>query len=774
MIKKITYLLQVLLVASLFISCTEDSEVDTSKKTYNIIPLPATLTPATGKFVVNDKTFILLESDDEAWQSVANQLSTMLGEPVGTTIAVKKSGETKDAVRLLVDKTIENTEGYTLEINPYDITIKAADAAGAFYAMQTLNQLIPIGKKGKEKLAIPCVKIEDAPRYIYRGMHLDVGRHLFPVEFIKKYIDLLAMHKMNRFHWHLTEDQGWRIEIKKYPKLQEVAAYRNETLVGHYSDQPHQFDGKKYGGYYTQDEVREVVAYAKERFITVIPEIEMPGHSQAALAAYPELACTEGPFETATKWGVMENVYCPTEATFEFLENVLKEVMELFPSEYIHIGGDECPKARWKASKFCQELIKKEGLKDEHGLQSYFISRMEKFLNVNGRQIIGWDEILEGGLAPNATVMSWRGVKGGIEAAQQKHDVVMTPTSHCYFDYYQSRSPEEPLAIGGYLPLKKVYLFEPTPKELTAEEAKYVLGAQGNVWTEYIPTPEQAEYMAFPRAIALAEVVWSPKAGRSYDEFAARLSAYLPRLDAMNVNYANHLYEVKTDIAPVEKGVSVSLSSLAPNSKIYYTLNGKEPTPSDGTLYVDPIKLPGSRTLKSGVYLNDKLLSRVQTTNFTLHKAAAKNIELTTAPHPNYSLGGKEALVNGVAGSDERYGDGEWLGWSGEDFEAVINLGSEQELNNAHLRFFNGNGQWIYLPRQVDLSLSTDGELFKPLATRKIDTAGQGKVIAVDIPLEGAKGQYLKVKATRYGIIPDGAQGAGHEAWLFVDEVVVE
>jgi len=731
------------------------------------------MTPATGKFALNSDTYILQETQGKDWNDAANQLNKIIGQVISRQIEIKTSGETKNAIKIIQDKTITNPEGYQLEINPYDVTIRASNPAGAFYAAESIRQLMPISETKSGKSYLPCVKIEDAPRFVYRGMHLDVGRHFFGVDKIKKYIDLLAMHKMNRFHWHLTEDQGWRIEIKKYPKLQEIAAYRKETLVGHYNDQPHQFDGKKYGGFYTQDEVREIVAYAKKRFITVIPEIEMPGHSQAALAAYPELGCTDGPFEAATKWGVFEEVYCPTETTFEFLENVLTEVMDLFPSDYIHIGGDECPKSRWKESKFCQNLIKEKGLKDEHGLQSYFIGRMEKFLNKNGRQIIGWDEILDGGLAPNATVMSWRGVKGGIEAAKQNHDVIMTPTSNCYLDYYQSRSADEPLAIGGYLPLKQVYNYEPIPEELNAEEAKHILGAQGNVWTEYMPTFEQVEYMAFPRGIALAELTWSPKAKRDYEDFADRLSRHLPHLDAMNVNYGNHLFEVKTDITAAKEGVSVALSTLASGSQIYYTLDGTNPD-TKSTLYTDPIRLSTNQTLKAIVYLNGKKLSRISSTDFNWHLATAKKITLTNAPHPTYALGGSEALVNGVIGSNDRYGDGEWLGWSGEDFEAIIDLETAKELTKLNLRFYNGNGQWIYLPKRVEVSLSSDGKLFKPLTAKNVDTKSSEKVSTVQLPLKSAKSRYLKIKAKRYGKIPDGAQGAGNEAWLFVDEILLE
>jgi hexosaminidase len=359
-----------------------------------------------------------------------------------------------------------------------------------------------------------------------------------PVEFVKKYIDLLAIHKMNRFHWHLTEDQGWRIEIMKYPKLAEISAWRDESLIGHASEKPRQFDGKPHGGFYTQDEIREVVAYAAERYITVVPEIEMPGHSQAALAAYPELSCTGGPFKVQTMWGIHEDVYCAgNEKTFEFLENVLAEVLELFPGEYIHVGGDECPKDRWEKCPKCQSRIKSEGLEDENELQSYFIKRMEKFLNAHDRRLIGWDEILEGGLAPNATVMSWRGEEGGIKAAKAGHDVVMAPTSHTYFDYYQADPENEPLAIGGMLPIETVYSYDPVPAELNEEQITHILGVQAQVWTEYIPTPEKAEYMAYPRACALAEIAWTPADQKDYERFSRSLARHLKRLDMLDVNY---------------------------------------------------------------------------------------------------------------------------------------------------------------------------------------------------------------------------------------------
>jgi hexosaminidase len=447
-------------------------------------------------------------------------------------------------------------ESYRLEVKPATISITAPEAAGLFYGLQTLRQLrftlgsTPVaeeessgGDQGhtEEVWSTRSVKIEDSPRFSYRGLHLDVGRHFFPVDFIKRYIDLMAMYKMNKFHWHLTEDQGWRIEIEKYPRLTETGAYRRETTLERNLD-PYVGDGIPYGGYYTQEEVREIVAHAETRYITVIPEIEMPGHSVAALAAYPELGCTEGPFEVSPLWGVHDDIYCPSEATFAFLEDVLLEVMELFPSEYIHIGGDEAPKTRWEESDLAQEVIRREELADEHELQSYFIRRIETFLQANGRKLIGWDEILEGGLAPEATVMSWRGMRGGIEAARQGHDVIMTPTSHMYFDYYQADPEDEPLAIGGLITLEDVYGFEPVPDSLSWSEGQHILGAQANVWTEYMKTPEYVEYMLFPRLLALSEVVWTPGAQRDWDSFVLRLPSHYELLDRYDVNYRRTAY----------------------------------------------------------------------------------------------------------------------------------------------------------------------------------------------------------------------------------------
>jgi hexosaminidase len=482
-----------------------------------------------GNFQVGRSTVIYA---DTGAQPVAQWFAEQLRSEFGLAVGVTTEPSRRSAFHFTSDASLPD-EGYRLRIDSHGVVVQGRPA-GLFYGAQSVLQLA--AARGKSGFALPAVEIEDQPRFAYRGLHLDTARHMFPVEFLKQYLDWMARYKLNQFHWHLTDDQGWRIEIQQYPRLAEVASMRKETLVGR-APQSSKYDGQPYGGFYTQDQIREVVAYARDRFITVIPEIEMPGHSLAALAAYPELACTPGPFETATTWGSFKDIYCPKEGTFHFLENVLAEVMKLFPSLYIHIGGDEVQKDRWKESPDAQAVIQSEGLKDESELQSYFIRRMEKFINGQGRRMIGWDEILEGGLAPDATVMSWRGEDGGIQAARQGHDVIMTPSAYLYFDHYQADRGTEPLAIGGMLPLEKVYSYNPAPAALSAEEHKHILGAQANLWTEYIAEPRQAEYMLFPRLFALAEVVWSPQKGRNYREFLGRVPSQLAWLKRQGVHY---------------------------------------------------------------------------------------------------------------------------------------------------------------------------------------------------------------------------------------------
>ncbi len=502
---------------------------------YPVIPWPRSVEPRDGAFELRPGTGIALAGGrDGELHGLAASLADHLRTLAGVEAAIAGPGaEDAGAIQLsLRDDASDDAEGYALEIATDRVELAARAPAGIFYGIQTLRQLVAATPR-----AIAAARIADSPRFGYRGMHLDVGRQFFPVDFIKKYVDVMAAFKLNTFHWHLTEDQGWRLEIRRYPELTRVGAWRKETIVGHARRGPKGYDGTPHGGFYTQEEAREIVAYARERSVRVIPEIEMPGHTVAALAAYPELACTPGPFEVRTTWGISEDVLCPSEETFAFLEGVLAEVMELFPSEYIHIGGDEAPKTRWKASPVAQAVIAREGLRDEDELQSWFIRRIERFLSAHGRRLVGWDEILEGGLAPNATVMSWRGTAGGIAAAKQGHDVVMSPQEDLYFDHYQGDPEREPLAIGGMTPLEDTYRYEPVPDELTAEEAAHVLGPQGNVWTEYMPTSERVEYMAYPRALALAEIAWSAREARDWKSFRSRLGPALALLDRLGVRY---------------------------------------------------------------------------------------------------------------------------------------------------------------------------------------------------------------------------------------------
>jgi len=506
-----------------------------------VIPQPTHVEMREGAFTLQANTTIVTDATNDA---TAQLLATWLEPATGWRLRVVRGDKATDnSIHLSLDPQAAylDDEGYSLEVTRQQVTIRAHGAAGTFYGAQTLRQLLPAAifaatRQSGVAWEVPAVRIEDAPRFRWRGMHLDVSRHFMPKAFVLKFIDLLALHKLNRFHWHLTDDQGWRIEIRKYPKLTQVGAWRKETRIGH-EGHKRGFDGVPHGGFYTQQEIREVVEYARQRFVTIVPEIEMPGHAQAAIAAYPELGNTGQRLEAWTQFGVSRNIFNPSERTIRFLQDVLAEVLELFPGEFIHVGGDEALKDQWKASAAAQARIRELNLNDEHALQSYFMRRMDEFLRARGRRLSGWDGILEGGLPPGATVMAWRGAEGGIAAARAGHDVVMAPTSHTYFDYYQSEEPGEPLAIGGFLPLEKVYAFEPVPAELTPEEAKHILGAQGQIWTEYITGPGHVEYMAFPRLLALSEVVWSANERKDLAGFLERVASHEPRLRNLRVNF---------------------------------------------------------------------------------------------------------------------------------------------------------------------------------------------------------------------------------------------
>ncbi|MDO4881278.1 MAG: beta-N-acetylhexosaminidase [Capnocytophaga sp.] len=553
-------------IAFALVSCAEKNpyaQTPNTQNDYAIVPLPKKMEIQDGRFLLNNQTEIIYNDN---LSREADLLKDYIKLQTGISVNISQNEKKNNKITLSLDPSITEDEGYSVKVTPETISLSGKTAAGVFLATQTLRQLIlEVANQQQKDFVIPSTTIQDAPLLAYRGMHLDVGRHMFSLEFIKKYIDLLALHKMNRFHWHLTEDQGWRIEIKKYPKLTEVGAWRAETAIGKnfpgaYEGATFKGDGKPYGGFYTQAEAREIVQYAADRHITIIPEVDMPGHMLAALASYPQYGNGTAPYKVAEYWGVFDQILSPKEETYAFLEDILTEIIDIFPGEYIHIGGDEAPKKEWQQSAEVQQIIKELGLKDdtepspvdgikhskEDKLQSYFMGRIEKFLNAKGRQIIGWDEILDGGPTKNATVMSWRGVEGGIAAAKAGHKAIMTPASHCYLDYYQNAKEEEtktPLAICCLTPVEKTYSYNPLSEELTAEQQKFIWGVQGNLWTEYIKTPEYAEYMALPRMTAIAEVGWTPEKDKNYDNFKTRISSIRKILDQMNVNYAKHIFE---------------------------------------------------------------------------------------------------------------------------------------------------------------------------------------------------------------------------------------
>lgn len=778
----------------------------------SIVPKPLKAVAVAGSFNLTNKTVIYVENAEA--RTAAKALTDKL-KIDGTILQVNDLNNTKTNDNVIfflkTDDSALGTEGYRLSVTPNQINIRANTGQGMFYAIQSLLQLMPsdifstttLRKKAAWKIS--CAEVEDKPRFGYRGLHLDVSRHFQPVSFVKRYIDLLALHKMNTFHWHLTDDQGWRIEIKKYPKLTEIGSVRKETLIGNKYELPNKYDGKPHGGFYTQEQIKDVVAYAQERFVTIIPEIEMPGHALAALAAYPELSCDPTKtYEVAKTWGVFEDVFCPTDKTFDFLQDVLTEVMDLFPSKYIHIGGDECPKEAWKKSAFCQELIKKEKLKDEHELQSYFINRIEKFVNSKGRKIIGWDEILEGGLAANATVMSWRGTEGGIAAAQQNHDVVMTPGSHCYFDYYQADPETEPLGIGGLITLEKIYSYEPIPDVLNAEQGKHILGAQGNVWTEYMKTANHIEYMVYPRAIALAEVVWSAKGSRDYSDFITRLSTHLKRLDALKVNYSTRLYDVKLELkneksaALIDKSnvpksynntpnaiardvateggkATVVLNSAYENAKIRYTTDGTTPKASSN-LYTKPFDISTTTTVKSAVFQNgSKMMGKPTSATFYINSAFGMTYSLANKPKNTYESG-DFGLTNGIKGVEKNYA--QWTGFNGNDMEATFDFGEPRSFSKVLVNFLNRPTSWVFLPDYVIVSVSNDGKEWLDINRADFSHSRGDKTYIREAKLQFSEytkpKRYLKVFAKNIGKCPKGHPGEGQAAWLFADEIIVE
>ena len=733
-----------------------------AQNTLNIIPQPVSIQQYSTHFVIGNQVSC-------SWDNTALATQAELLQEAFLTLTGKKliTQNTQQHIKLIVaPQTVEQTEGYQLEIQPHQIQIVGHDEAGVFYGVQTLIQLLY-----QHKTQLPSCKIIDYPRFGYRGLHLDVGRNMFSLGFLKKYIDLLAFYKLNTFHWHLTEDQGWRIEIKKYPRLQSVSAYRNETIIGHKKDSPHRFDGKRYGGYYTQEEVKELVKYAQIRHVTIIPEIEMPGHARAALAAYPQLGCTGGPYQTATFWGVFDDVFCAgNDSTFLFLTNVLDEILPLFPSKYIHIGGDECPKVRWKTCPKCQKVLHDNHLTDEHELQSYFIQKIEKYVNLKGKSIIGWDEILEGGLSPNATVMSWRGEDGGIAAAQQKHDVIMSPESHYYLDYYQSLHLDEPIATAGFTPLQKVYNYEPVPAVLLPSEQKYIKGIQANVWSEYLISEAQAEYMVFPRALALAETAWSPRVAKNYPFFLQRLRKHQAILAAKKVNFFKRFEEIDYSFTTYATGkTSIIMNTTLPNAQIRYSLDGHIPQITD-PIVPKELLIEKTNTVKAQIFVGKKPYGKVFEQMVNINKATGKKITLTNAPKGNFNPKNPFTLNNGIIGT-HRYNEGQWSGFSGENLEAVVDLEKSQNIKEIGISILKYHWQRMWEPSVLTFAISNDGQNFIEVYQQ---TAFPSNAInTIKVPITPISARYIKITGINKGIIPAGEYGAGNKAWLIVDEIVV-
>ncbi len=779
--KKHLFVLGVCLLSLTIISCKQQN----APNTYSVIPYPNSLVPEEGTFAFNKKTKIICTpSLDSASQEVVRNFSALLNNTAGlkTEYMVEDEKGEENIVFFDLDTSIAD-EGYSLDIDPSKIIIKASSAAGFYYAVQSLKQLLPVAvyedKKSDsaQKWEVPCAHIDDAPRFSYRGMHLDVARHFFSVDEVKRYIDLLAMHKLNVFHWHLTDDQGWRIEIKKYPKLTEIGSIRKQTMVGKNFDR---YDNTPYGGYYTQDQIRDIVNYAKERFITIIPEVDLPGHMVAALASYPSLGCTGGPYEVQGMWGVHPDVLCAgKEETYEFVTDVLSEVIELFPSRYIHIGGDECPKDRWEKCPLCQARIRKLGLKTdkehtaEERLQSYFMTRVEKFLNENDRQIIGWDEILEGGAAPNATVMSWRGTDGGVQAAKLRHNVVMTPNTYLYFDYYQSEDTQtEPLAIGSYVPLERVYDFEPVPDTLDNDSKKYILGAQANLWTEYISDFKQVEYMLLPRLDALSEVQWTRPENKNWVSFLDRLQHNIQVYDLKGYNYGKHIFGINPEyrIIPEKHCIEVTLRTQG-DAPVYYTLDGTVPT-EKSTRYAQPIELTDDADLKA-IVVRPGMKTNMFEKEYVFNKATARKITLNSAPNDRYTFKGGQTLVDGMIG-DMGFATGRWIGFSPGDLDAVIDLGETTFISKVELGILFDKDNWIFPSDRISVLVSQDGVKYNSVADTVLvlpDQSVKNDRMIQGVAFDPVNTRYVKIKANSVKSLPAWHGANGKPGFLFVDEI---
>lgn len=728
-----------------------------SQSAFNIIPKPESVIPGKGFYVYGPHTRIYAS---KPFLAAAKLLGETMKLPANH-VAVWQKGMIVPSGSVVFEKTAgkpEDSSAYRIDIKTGVIRISSTGYTGALYAMQSITQLVLTSTQTN---GIPCATIADKPRFGYRGLMMDVSRHFYPPSFVHKMIDLIALYKLNTLHLHLTDAAGWRMEIKKYPELTNQAAWRSAGQWKPWWNGDRAYarlgEPKAFGGFYTQDEAREMVTYAATRGITIIPEIEMPGHSEEVIAAFPHLGCI------GAKAGQGE--FCiGNDSTFVFMQDVLTEIMSIFPSPYIHIGGDEAGKKNWKACSRCQQRIKDNKLKDELELQSYAIRRMERFVSSKGRILLGWDEILEGGLAPGATVMSWRGEKGGIDAANMGHDVIMTPGETCYFDKYQQDPTMEPEAIGGFLPLQKVYNYEPIPAELPADKHRFVKGAQANVWSEYIPTMEHFEYMVFPRIIALSEVTWSNKTAREWTDFQSRLKEHYRILQQKNVNYCrpSDRVEISPVINPTTNQTTITLSTEQFKPEIRYTTEGSVPS-ATSTVYTGPFTLSGSVLLKTAIFRNGKMVQQPDTLDLRLHKALGKSVTYAKKWSGSYPAQKEQTLVNGYTGS-LTYQDKQWQGFL-TDLDVTIDLGTSQPLQTVSCRFMQVIGPGVYMPNYIEVYTSTDGQTFTPAGRNNNDVSPLYDRLTFktfSVGLTNTTARYVRFFAK------------SQRGFMFADEVIVE
>ncbi len=748
-----------------------------------IIPKPAHLKVYQGEFDLNSKTVLYFGGTTFDSENLGRRFIDEIKAETGIEIQISKAKPSSGGIHISRSKKLKN-EAYVLDVSPNSIQIKASHSSGVYYALQTLKQLIPIKERtNNNSFKIPSVNISDRPEFGWRGYMLDVSRHFFDKDKIKEVLDFMAGLKLNRFHWHLADDQGWRLEIKKYPRLTSIGAWRvnyvnHDETVNNWWGQPVQKDGEKatYGGFYTQEDIKDIIAYAKARYIEILPEIDVPGHSQEILASYPKVSCDDGEYKVATGGVFKNNALCASkDETYEFLEDVLGEVMGLFPFEYIHIGGDECNKEGWKNHDLCQTLIKDKGLKDEHGLQSYFIKRIEKMINAKGKNLVGWDEILEGGLAPNATVMSWRGEKGGIKAAKARHDVIMTPNFANYLDLKQGQSEFEPNLGYSEALLSTCYNYSVIPDDLTEEEAQHVLGTQGNLWTESISDWEKLTYMTFPRLFAVAENGWTPEENQNFEDFMNRLAPQLERLKVDHVRFANSVYNPWISQKGNGNTIEVSLSSELPNADIRYTLDGTDPKPS-AKAYAKPFTINKTTTIKSAIFENGKRLGNINSITYPIHKAAGAKVIYHTDHSKRYEAAGDPALT------DLNYGTlaaaitkSHWQGFN-DDVDIELILDKPTDIESVSIASLKKSINGIYPPRHIEVYGSVDGVTYKKLGDSDfIKTSlvqGRNRIIT-DIPCEARHIKKLRIKAYIINPIPEGHHKAGEKSVLLMDEIIV-